>query len=217
MRRRSGLALVFIAALCVPAFAGDFCALARQSGTPRIPGLNIVYLTPLGDPANAHKWTYIIVHQMEGPPGAAKPAALGQHANPTRRGVTIWVETDGTVYWSTAENEIPTHGDGANRTDNKYVDNRATYRVVTGQASIGVEFSGNFPDVTRPASPQQIEAWLMLVRFLQERYGIPPENIYAHNWIDFKDSRYCEGCELAALARRLAYRPSMGGPCPKPQ
>jgi hypothetical protein len=48
----------------------------------------------------------------------------------------------------------------------------------------------------------------VLVRFLQERYGIPPENIYAHNWIDFKDSRYCEGCELATLARQLNYIPA---------
>jgi hypothetical protein len=47
----------------------------------------------------------------------------------------------------------------------------------------------------------------MLVRFLQERYGISTENIYAHNWIDFKDNRYCEGCELATLARKLAFQP----------
>ena len=45
----------------------------------------------------------------------------------------------------------------------------------------------------------------MLVRFLQERYDIPAENVYAHNWIDFKDRRYCEGCDLASLARKLAY------------
>jgi hypothetical protein len=55
---------------------------------------------------------------------------------------------------------------------------------------------------------EQTAAWLVLVRFLQERYGIPPENIYAHNWIDFKDSRYCEGCELATLARKLNFVPS---------
>ena len=29
------------------------------------------------------------------------------------------------------------------------------------------------------------------------------ERIYAHNWIDYKDARYCEGCELAERARRL--------------
>ena len=45
------------------------------------------------------------------------------------------------------------------------------------------------------------------MRFLQERYDIPAENIYAHNWIDFKDRRYCEGCELATLARKLGYQP----------
>jgi hypothetical protein len=45
------------------------------------------------------------------------------------------------------------------------------------------------------------------VRFLQERYGIPSERVYAHNWIDFKDARYCEGCGLATLARKQAYVP----------
>jgi len=197
------------------ASAENFCSLARQSGEPQIPGLKIVYLAPLGKPSDAHQWAYIIVHQMEGPPGAAKPAAFAQHAAPTKRGVTVWVETDGTVYWATAETEIPTHGDGANRNDNKYVNNLSTYGVVTGQKSIGVEFAGNFPDVARPATAEQVRAWPILMRFLQERYSIPAENIYAHNWIDFKDRRYCEGCELATLARKLDYKPSMGGPCPQ--
>jgi hypothetical protein len=52
-----------------------------------------------------------------------------------------------------------------------------------------------------------MQAWLLLVRFLQERYAIAAENIYAHNWIDYKDTRYCEGCELATQARRLGYVP----------
>jgi hypothetical protein len=73
--------------------------------------------------------------------------------------------------------------------------------------SIGVEFVGNYPDVAKPATREQTQAWVILVRFLQERYDIPAENIYAHNWIDFKDRRYCEGCELATLARKLAYEP----------
>lgn len=207
-----GIAILAFASL--PARADDFCAIAQQSGEPQIPGLKMVYLTPLGKPADANKWTYIIVHQMEGPSGAAKPAALAQRANPAKRGVTLWVETDGTVYWATGENEIPTHGDGANRNDNKYINNLTTYRQVTGQKSIGVEFAGNFPDVARPASPEQVKAWPILMRFLQERYGISADNIFAHNWIDYKDRRYCEGCELGALARKLAYVPSRGGPCP---
>jgi hypothetical protein len=62
--------------------------------------------------------------------------------------------------------------------------------------------------VAKPATRAQKQAWLVLVRFLQERYGIPTENVYAHNWIDFKDNRYCEGCELATLARKLAFQPS---------
>ena len=150
----------------------------------------------------------IIVHQTEGPAGSGRREADDQFANPTKRGVTLWVDTDGTVYWSTAENVIPTHGDGANRDDNKYIDNAKTYHAVVKTNSIGVEFVGNFPDVAKPATSEQVKAWLLLMRFLQERYGIPPENIYAHNWIDFKDRRYCEGCDLATLARKINYQPS---------
>jgi hypothetical protein len=148
------------------------------------------------------------VHQTEGPAGSAKSMALAQAQNPTKRGVMLWVETDGTVYWATAETAITTHGDGANRNDNKYIDNSKTYRNVIKTNSIGVEFVGNYPDVAKPATRAQKQAWLVLVRFLQERYGIPTENVYAHNWIDFKDNRYCEGCELATLARKLAFQPS---------
>ena len=193
-----------VPALCKPSWS----ELARAEGTPQILGLNIVYLTPLGNPTFANPWKNIIVHQTEGPAGSAKNGAAEQAKNPTRRGVTIWVEVDGTVYWATAENAIPTHGDGANRNDNKYIDNSKTFRVVTKENSIGIEFSGNYPDVRKPVTAAQTAAGLVLIRFLQERYGIPPENIYAHNWIDFKDSRYCEGCELATLARKQNYMPA---------
>jgi hypothetical protein len=47
-----------------------------------------------------------------------------------------------------------------------------------------------------------------MVRFPQERYRIAAEHIYAHNWIDYKDARYCEGCDLAQAARQLEYVPS---------
>jgi N-acetylmuramoyl-L-alanine amidase len=180
---------------------------AKLSGRPQVPGLNIVYLHPLGHPADANKWLHIIAHQTEGPAGSAKSMALAQARNPTKRGVTVWVETDGTVYWSTAETAIPTHGDGANRNDNRYIDNSKTYRTVIRMNSIGVEFVGNFPDVAKPVTPEQVHTWLILVKFLQERYEIPPENVYAHNWIDYKDHRYCEGCELGTLARKLSYQP----------
>jgi hypothetical protein len=186
----------------------DFAALARQSGEPQIPGLNIVYLHPLGDPAAANAWSYIIAHQTEGPAGSARGGAAEQAKNPTRRGVTIWVETDGTVYWATAETAIPTHGDGANRNDNKYIDNSKTYQKVLKHNTIGVEFAGNFPDVGKPATAEQKRAWLILVKFLQERYRIPADNVFAHNWIDYKDARYCEGCELGALARAQNYVPT---------
>jgi len=185
-----------------------FPEVARLPGRPQIEGLNIVYLNPLGDPARANGWKNIIVHQTEGPPGSARREADDQFANPTKRGVTVWVETDGTVYWSTAENVIPTHGEGGDRNDNRYIDNSTTYHSVVKTNSIGVEFIGNFPDVAKPVTPEQVKAWTLLMRFLQERYGIAPQNIYAHNWIDFKDRRYCEGCDLATLARKINYQPS---------
>jgi hypothetical protein len=186
----------------------SFVETAKLPGRPQIEGLTIIYLNPLGDPARANPWKNIIVHQTEGPPGSAHREASDQFANPTKRGVMLWVETDGTVYWATGENLIPTHTDGADRNDNKYIDNAKTYHSVVKTNSIGVEFIGNFPDVAKPVTHEQVQAWLLLAPFLQERYGIPPENIYAHNWIDFKDQRYCEGCDLAALARKLGYCPS---------
>jgi hypothetical protein len=111
------------------------------------------------------------------------------------------------VYWAVAENLIPTHGEGGDRNDNKYIDNSATYHQVMKANSIGVEFAGNYPDVATPPTPAQFAAWEILVRVLQARYHIPADHIYAHNWIDFKDARYCEGCELATRARALKFHP----------
>src|SRR5262249_17944447 len=118
----------------------NFRELAKRPGEPQIPGLTIIYLHPLGSPGDAVKWQNVIVHETEGQGGSAKSMALAQAKDPAKRGVTVWVETDGTVYWSTAENAIPTHGDGANRNDNKYIDNSKTYRRVIKTNSIGVEF-----------------------------------------------------------------------------
>jgi hypothetical protein len=180
----------------------DLEAVARASGTPSIPGLKIVWLAPWGDVATARPWRNIIVHQTEGPAGSARGGAELQAKNPTRRGVMVWVETDGTVYWAVPETLVTTHGDGANRNDNKYIDNGPTFHQVVRDNSIGVEFAGNYPDVSRGATEAQIAAWRVLVKVLRARYRIPLDRVYAHNWIDFKDARYCEGCALATLARQ---------------
>lgn len=180
--------------------SSDLSWVAQARGTPDIPGLRVVWLAPWGAP-HAWRWQNIIVHQTEGPAGSARSGALEQARHPARRGVMVWVETDGTVYWATSEDAIPTHGDGANRNDSKYIDNRSTYHRVMKENSVGVEFSGNFPDVAAPATAAQVAAWGVLVQVLQIRYGIPRDRIYAHNWIDFKDGRYCEGCALAQQAR----------------
>ena len=138
---------------CPPASAQtpDLAAIARSAGTPDIPGLKMVWLSPWGDVAKAHPWRNIIVHQTEGPAGSARGGAQAQYKNPTRRGVMVWVETDGTVYWAVADHLVPTHTDGADRNDNKYIDNSKTYHQVNKDTSIGVEFAGNYPDVTRGA------------------------------------------------------------------
>jgi hypothetical protein len=180
----------------------DLATIARSSGTPEIPGLKMVWLTPWGDVAKAHPWRNIIVHRTEGPTGSARGGAQEQIKKPTRRGVTVWVETDGTVYWAVPDNLVPTHTDGGDRNDNKYIDNSKTYHQVNKDTSIGVEFAGNYPDVTREATDAQIAAWRILVKVLRARYNIPAERIYAHDWIDFKDARYCEGCALATMARQ---------------
>ena len=194
----------FVMLIPAAAQSPDLEAVARASGTPEIPGLKIVWLAPWGDVANAHPWRNIIVHQTEGPTGSARGGAELQAKNPTRRGVMVWVETDGTVYWAVPETLVTTHGDGANRNDNKYIDNGPTFHQVVRDNSIGVEFAGNYPDVTRGATEAQIAAWRVLVKVLRARYRIPQNRVYAHNWIDFKDARYCEGCALATLARQWA-------------
>jgi hypothetical protein len=194
-------ACVFAMSSLVLAEGPSIEAIARSSGTPDIPGLKMVWLAPWGDVATAYPWRNIIVHQTEGPAGSARGGAALQAKNPTRRGVMVWVETDGTVYWAVADNLVPTHTDGADRNDNKYIDNAKTYHQVNKDTSIGVEFAGNYPDVTRPATEAQVAAWRILVKVLRARYRIPLDHVYAHNWIDFKDARYCEGCALATLAR----------------
>ena len=133
----------------------EFAESRQERGPLRsIPGLHIVYLSPLGSPAKA-PWQNIILHQTEGAPGSARSLAEGQSKNPTKRGVMIWVETDGTIYWSVPETAITTHGDGANRNDNKYIDNSQTYHQVIRTNSIGIEFNGNAPDVRVPPTPAQ--------------------------------------------------------------
>src|ERR1700684_1539100 len=119
----SAIAISTMAAAETP----DLAIRARGAGTPDIPGLKMIWLAPWGDVAKAHPWKNIIVHRTEGPAGSARGGALEQAKNPTRRGVTVWVETDGTVYWAVPEHLVPTHTDGADRNDNKYIDNGPTF------------------------------------------------------------------------------------------
>ena len=174
---------------------------ARSKGTPDIPGLTIVWLTPWGRLELARDWRNIVVHQSEGPAGSALAMAKAQAEKPDRRGAAIWVETDGTVYWSIVEFAVPRHVRDGNRNDNRFIDNGPTFGQVTDENSIGIEFVGNYPNVRKPPTEAQVAAWRILVKVLQTRYNIPADRVFAHNWIDYKDRRYCEGCDLARLAR----------------
>ena len=71
-------------AFASPASAQSFSELARSAGTPQIPGLKIVYLVPLGNPADA-PWKNIIAHQTEGPANSARALAAAQNKNPGKR------------------------------------------------------------------------------------------------------------------------------------
>lgn len=195
------LGLCAIAAAATAQPLTSFEIAARSRGTPDIPGLNMVWLRPWTDLRLAREWRYIVVHQSEGAVGSAWRNAVAQMQKPDRRGVTIWVETDGTVYWSTPEWAVPNHLSRGNRNDNRYIDNSGTYRQIDNDSAIGVEFVGNYPNVRTPPTEAQMAAWRVLVRVLQARYDIPSERVFAHNWIDYKDRRYCEGCELARIAR----------------
>src|SRR6266567_5875679 len=108
MNLRLLIMALFAVAIAAPASAQtpDVGSIARGTGTPGIPGLKMVWLCPWGEVTKAHPWRNIIVHQTEGPAGSARGGAQEQSKNPTRRGVTVWVETDGTVYWAVAENLV---------------------------------------------------------------------------------------------------------------
>ena len=204
MRDRIVGVLLALCAIATPATAqtlSNFDIAARSRGTPDIPGLNMVWLRPWTDLRHAREWRNIVVHQSEGAVGSAWRNAVAQMQKPDRRGVAIWIETDGTVYWSTPEWAVPNHLNRGNRNDNKYIDNSGTYQQIDDDSSIGVEFVGNYPNVRKPPTDAQIAAWRVLVRVLQARYDIPNERVFAHNWIEYKDRRYCEGCELARIAR----------------
>ena len=93
------------AMVCAPAMAqqlSSFEIAARARGTPDIPGLNIVWITPWGEREDANLWHNIVVHQSEGPAGSALANAQAQAATPDKRGASIWIETDGTVSPSSA-------------------------------------------------------------------------------------------------------------------
>jgi len=73
-------------------------------------------------------------------PGASDATIQGAD----KRGVTIWVETDGTVLWSTAETAIPRTATAPTAMTNKYIDNSKT--ITCGEDELArVEFGGNFP------------------------------------------------------------------------
>jgi hypothetical protein len=137
-------------ALCAIAFAlpasaqtPDLATIARSSGTPDIPGLSGL----AGAVGRRCKSPSLAQHHRASDRRRRDLPAAAQNSSRTRRGAASWsgVETDGTVYWAVAGHLVPTHGDGGNRNDNKYIDNGPTFHRVVGNNSVGVEFAGIFP------------------------------------------------------------------------
>ena len=134
-------------------------------------------------------------------PGSANSLAhgAGEKSDQARR--DVWVETDGTRLLVDRRDRDP---DPRRR---RQPQRQQIYRQFQDLSHRDQDqfarrrVRRQLPDVAKPATPEQAQAWLILVRFLQERYDIPSENIYAHNWIDHKDHRYCEGCDGDACAQ----------------
>ena len=127
----------------------DIASIARAAGTPEIPGLKMVWLAPWGD---VRKPIPGATSSCIGPRGRQARRAAGRRSRPrTRRAAASRYGSRPTArsIGRSPENLVPTHGDGGNRNDNKYIDNGPTYHQVIGSNSIGVEFAGNYPDVTR--------------------------------------------------------------------
>ena len=203
--------------------------IAKATGRPEIPGLEgkVYYLTPLMDPARANPRTAIVLHQTQGWDQNVPSQARSQLARPTKTGATIWVRQDGSSFWSAPENTNPAHIQRPRnlRGDNQYIDNSSTYGILSSNNTIGIEFAGNYPDLTTPLTPAQLRTAAYLVRFLQERYNIPSDRVYAHSWIQGKSEglsnagcieygyrpgcQYVEGAQAANVVRMLGYRPGI--------
>jgi rare lipoprotein A len=193
--------------------------IAKMAGRPEIPGLEGKghFMVPLQSADALPKRVAIIMHQTEG--SYAVGHARAQMSRPNKVGTTIWVERDGTFYWSAPENANPKHirGGSGLRGDNKYIDNSQTRGVIDNNNTIGIEFAGNPPGrLQNPLTPEQLDTAAKLGRFLQERYNIPSDKIYAHSWVQHKaessarvGDRYVEGAAAANMVRMLGYRPGI--------
>lgn len=192
---------------------------AKATGRPEIPGLEGKghFMVPLQAPETLPKRVAIIMHQTEG--SYAVGHARAQMSRPNKVGTTIWVERDGTFYWAAPESANPKHirSGSSLRGDNKYIDNSQTRGVITSENTIGIEFAGNPPGrLQNPLTAEQLDTAAKLGRFLQERYNIPSDKVYAHSWVQHKAEssarvadRYVEGAAAANVVRMLGYRPGI--------
>ncbi len=175
--------------------------LARGSGTPDIPGLKMVWLAPWGDLRNAHPWRNIIVHQTEGPAGlgARRRAGAVEEPDPARRhglgrdrrhGLLGGRGEPGADPWRRRQPQRQqVHRQQADLPPGRarQLDRRRVRRQLSRCRGRSDRGAGRGLENPRPGPAR--------------RYGIPLDRVYAHNWIDYKDARYCEGCWLATLAR----------------
>lgn len=193
--------------------------IAKSSGRPEIPGLEgkVHFLHPLQSADSLPQRVAIIMHQSEGHNAAWN--AKAQSVRPNKRGAAIWIEKDGTAYWAVPENSNPSHIRSGSqlRGDNQFIDNSTTRYTLNNGNTIGIEFVGNPPgQLQNPLTPAQMDTAAKLGRFIQERYNIPADRVYAHSWIQLKaesspraTDRYVEGAAAANVVRMLGYRPGV--------
>jgi len=175
-------------------------------GTPDIPGLNIVLADAMG--RNSRQRARMAKHHHSSIRGASRLCLSGARWRSRRSriaaGATIWVEgRRHRVLGSGRVSRSPHHIRNGNRDDNKFIDNGPTYHQVNerqfdrrgiyrqlSQCETTGDRSAKSP---RGASCSEV---------LQTRYrALPATTSMPTTGSITRNLRYCEGCQLAKLAR----------------
>ena len=192
-------------AILAPAAAQtpDLAALARASGTPEIPGLKMVWLAPWGDVVESPSLAqhHRAPDRGAGRLGARRRAGAGEKPDAARRHGLGRNRRHGLLGGAGEPGADPYR----RRRSQRQQIHRQRPDLSSGQQGHldrgGIRRQLSRRDAAAPPRRRSRRGGFWC-RVLRARYGIPLERVYAHNWIDYKDARYCEGCALATLARQ---------------